>query len=89
VKARDGIWKLSRATNSPRGLPELFKATSCKPIARAWHALRHSFASNFLAQGGSLLALQRILGHSEVRTTMVYAHLSNEFLDGEIERMKY
>lgn len=89
VKGRDGIWKLSSATNSPRGLPDLLSAARCKPIVRCWHALRHSFASNFLAQGGSLLALQRILGHSEVRTTMVYAHLSNDFLDAEIERMKY
>lgn len=89
VRGRDGIWKLSSATNSPRGLPDLLQAAGCKSIARCWHGLRHSFASNFLAQGGSLLALQRILGHSEVRTTMVYAHLSNEFLDAEIDRMKY
>lgn len=89
VKSRDGQWKLSHVTNSPRGIPDLLQAAGCKPLTRCWHGLRHSFASNFLAQGGSLLALQRILGHSEVRTTMVYAHLSNEFLDAEIERMKY
>lgn len=89
VRSRDGIWKLSEATNAPRGLPDLLKSAGCRPLSRCWHGLRHSFASNFLAQGGSLLALQRILGHSEVRTTMVYAHLSNEFLDAEIERLKY
>jgi len=67
----------------------LLQAASCKSIVRCRHGLRYSFASNFLAQGGSLLALQRILGHSEVCTTRVYAHLSNEFLDAEIDRMKY
>jgi len=41
-----------------------------------FHDLRHTFASHFVMQGGSLRALQQILGHRKIETTMRYAHLS-------------
>jgi integrase len=43
-----------------------------------FHTLRHTFASHFVMRGGSLKALQEMLGHSNIRTTMRYAHLSQE-----------
>lgn len=45
------------------------------------HVLRHTFASHFLMEGGSIFALQKILGHSDIKTTMRYAHFSRDFLD--------
>lgn len=41
------------------------------------HLLRHTFASEFLEDGGTLLELQAALGHSRIETTMIYAHHSN------------
>ncbi|MBW2471181.1 MAG: tyrosine-type recombinase/integrase, partial [Deltaproteobacteria bacterium] len=41
-----------------------------------FHDLRHTFASHFVMAGGSLRALQQILGHNKIETTMRYAHLS-------------
>lgn len=41
-----------------------------------FHDLRHTFASHFVMHGGSLRALQQILGHRKIETTMRYAHLS-------------
>ena len=43
-----------------------------------FHTLRHTFASHFVMRGGSLKALQEMLGHSNMKTTMRYAHLSQE-----------
>jgi len=44
------------------------------------HDLRHSFAS-FLVNGGrSLYEVQKILGHTQIKTTQRYAHLSNDSL---------
>lgn len=40
------------------------------------HAMRHTFASHFMMNGGNLYDLQKILGHSSMKTTERYAHLS-------------
>lgn len=44
------------------------------------HDLRHSFASFLINNGRSLYEVQKILGHTQVRTTQRYAHLSQETL---------
>lgn len=44
------------------------------------HDLRHSFASYLINQGHSLYEVQKLLGHTQVKTTQRYAHLSNESL---------
>ena len=43
-----------------------------------FHTLRHTFASHFVMRGGSWKALQQMLGHSNIKTTMRYAHLIQE-----------
>lgn len=44
------------------------------------HDLRHSFASFLVNNGRSLYEVQRILGHTQIKTTQRYAHLSQESL---------
>jgi integrase/recombinase XerD len=39
------------------------------------HKLRHSFAVNWLRSGGEVTVLSRMLGHSNIRTTMVYLQI--------------
>jgi integrase len=50
------------------------------------HGCRHHFASWFVMRGGSLPALQRLLGHATLAMTMRYAHLAPEHLRTEIAR---
>jgi integrase/recombinase XerD len=42
------------------------------------HTLRHSFAAHKLSQGRSLQDIQKLLGHANISTTQVYAHLTQE-----------
>jgi site-specific recombinase XerD len=44
------------------------------------HDLRHSFASLLINSGRTLFEVQRILGHTQVKTTQRYAHLSHDTL---------
>ncbi|MFG6415623.1 tyrosine-type recombinase/integrase [Roseateles sp. DC23W] len=44
------------------------------------HALRHTFASHFMMNGGNILVLQRSLGHANLTMTMRYAHLAPDHL---------
>ena len=44
------------------------------------HDLRHSFASFLVNAGRSLYEVQKILGHTQVKTTQRYAHLAQETL---------
>jgi site-specific recombinase XerD len=44
------------------------------------HDLRHSFASLLINSGRTLYEVQHILGHTQVKTTQRYAHLSQDTL---------
>ena len=44
------------------------------------HDLRHSFASLLINSGRTLYEVQQILGHTQIKTTQRYAHLSQETL---------
>jgi integrase len=43
--------------------------------AIVFHDMRHTYASHWVANGGDLFKLQKILGHKSVQMTMRYAHL--------------
>ena len=50
-----------------------------------WHMFRHTFASHLANRNISLQVIQHFLGHSDIRTTMRYAHLSPETLKESIQ----
>ncbi|MCV6621161.1 MAG: tyrosine-type recombinase/integrase [Cellvibrionaceae bacterium] len=50
------------------------------PKVQMTHILRHIFAGIFFMSGGNILTLQRVLGHSDLKVTMRYAHLAPDYM---------
>lgn len=56
------------------------------PEGQMTHVLRHTFASHFMMNGGNILVLKEILGHSDIKDTMRYAHFAPTHLEDAITK---
>jgi integrase len=53
------------------------------------HGLRHTFASHLVMRGVDLPTVQRLLGHADIQTTMIYAHLTPDHVANAVEKLQF
>ena len=53
------------------------------------HSLRHTYASHLVMNGVDLPTVQKLMGHSDIQTTMIYSHLAQDHLADAVEKLKY
>ncbi len=51
------------------------------------HTARHTFAVQFLERGGRMEILQKLLGHSSIKTTGIYGKISTLLTDEEMVKV--
>ena len=79
-----GIWKSRgghRGYLGTWGLKEIVRrqmlGAGFRPPKIGPHTLRHTFGTQYMLNGGDVFSLRRIMGHSRIETTMLYAEMSD------------
>jgi len=65
------------------------KACRKAGIKASPHTLRHSFTSHLVMNGVDLVSVKELLGHSQISTTMIYAHLSASYKASTVEKLPW
>ena len=68
---------------------EYVKSSGIQNQSLRLHSLRHTFASHMIMEGVDVFTVSKLLGHSSIQVTEVYAHLVPDHIRACVERLKF
>ena len=73
--------------NHRRSFGRIVRKSKLKPFG--WHDLRHTFASHLVMCGVDLVSISKLLGHSDIKTTMIYSHLTGDHMKTALGKLSF
>ena len=74
-------------TNQRKQIERICRMSGVRNVR--WKALRHTFASHLAMSGVDLVTIKEYMGHANISTTMIYAHLTEGHTREQIKKLTY
>jgi integrase len=92
INAEDYVFNIYKIGHSHnwlrRELIKIAKAAKIENLTKI-HTLRHTFASQLVMKGVDLPTVKKLMGHTDIQTTMVYAHLAPDHLSEAVDKLSF
>lgn len=84
LRCVSGIWQNNEKPLISNGLRFVITCLLAAALWVLFHSIRHTFATMILSKGVPIESVSKMLGHTNIRTTQVYARITNKKIEEDM-----